>query len=348
MPEVLESACTESINAGYEGLSLAGENTWSFHTEEAFDEILKFEAAFDAREPDSPVTALCQYDIDRFSEESVAKALWTHEQIIYRGRVCENPYYVAPEEYTTTEKPQLNARLMLEQAYDLTRTQQQVERREQRLSIVNRILRHNIRNDLNVIIGNLSLVQEKQVEQENRIETAIEVAASLVDIAEKARYIQETLSDPTLEVIDLEGVVENAIQRITKENPDAEITVSQERGAIVLADMHLEDAIVELLGNIINHQNDDSIVTVSISEIQDDSITLEVSSPGTPLPETDRQALLQGYETPLEHEGDLGLWLVKWIVENSHGSISIPESSDEHRIKIDLPQETEIEHIYPT
>ncbi len=216
MISTLETQANTSVEDGYDGLYVAGENSWCFHTDQAFDHILDFEADFDAVCPELPVTALCQYDLDRFNETSAAKALRTHEQIVYRNQLCKNPFYIPPEDYRSTDSQVLNASLMLEQTYSLTNARTDVNQREQRLDIVNRVFRHNIRNDLNVVKGTLELLDEMgslSTENEQRLATAIENAESVIEMAEKARYIQETTDSSAVEPQDLGPPIEEAIKK---------------------------------------------------------------------------------------------------------------------------------------
>lgn len=343
--ETLEETTDETLDDGYKGLGVVGENTWCFHTAGTFDRILEFEAQFDERCPDLPITALCQYDLSRFSEESIAKALWTHRQVIYRGRLCENPYYVPPEEYTDAPNPQLNARLMLEQTYDLSGAQRRIRKREQRLSVLNRALRHNIRNDLNVIAGNLQLLEESadlsEAERE-LLSTAMEYADGVIGMAEKARHIERTLSNSQAEPTDLRSVLEAVIDAIETEYPTAELSVTGEGWPTVWADTNLDLALRELATNAVVHQESDHPrVRFEVSTTTGGPVRIEVRNPGEPVPELDRHALQEGRETPLEHGSGFGLWLVKWVVEEANGRLYFPEADDECRIGLELPRVTE-------
>ncbi len=341
MIETLETACEDSLEAGYEGFSVAGENTWCFHTDETFDHVLEFEADFDAACPEMPVTALCQYDLDRFGERSIAKALWTHRQVVYRYTVCENPYYVPPAEYRRSSDPRLNARLMLEQLHDLARSKRRIERREQRLAVVNRVLRHNVRNDLNAVLGNLSLVGENaddlDAESRERLETAEQCAREVVETAEKARTVQRTIADRSIESLDLDPIVDAAVRRVESSYPAATIDRTGDGSTTVLADAALEEALVELLTNGIVHQADaEPTVTLAVST-RPTEVVLTVENPGEPIPESDQRALRQGVETPLEHGSGLGLWLVKWIVDRSGGRLRFPDGDGSRcRIAVEL------------
>jgi signal transduction histidine kinase len=340
--EALDARTDESVADGYEGLGVLGENTWCFHTTSAFDRILEFEAQFDKRCPDLPITALCQYDLTRFSEESIAKALWTHRQIIYRGRLCENPYYVPPEEYTGARSPELNARLMLEQTYDLSQAQRGLRKREQRLAVLNRALRHNIRNDLNVISGYLELIEgsaDLSATERQWLTTAQRHVGDVVEMAEKARHIERTLSNSRVEPTNLGDVLEEVAATIEAEFPDARVSVNGDRRVTVLADTNLDVALLELATNAIVHQKTETpLVTFEVATPTGGPVRLEIRNPGPPIPNQDQRALREGRETPLEHGSGLGLWIVKWVVEEAHGSLYFPDSDEECRVGIELPR----------
>ncbi|WP_089649854.1 MEDS domain-containing protein [Halobacterium hubeiense] len=340
MITTLETEANASVADGYDGLWLAGENSWCFHTDQSFDHIVDFEADFDAACPDLPVTALCQYDLDRFNGTSAAKALRTHEQIIYRNQLCKNPFYIPPEDYRSTDSSELNAQLMLEQAYSLTNARRDIDKREQRLGIVNRVLRHNIRNDLNLVKGTLELVDETEslsAESHQRLAIAIEHAESVIEMAEKARYVQQTTGDTTVEPQQLAPLLKTAIEEATADYDSADIQFSGADGVTVLADENLDVALREAIENGIIHQETDSpTVIVSVSTPNEDTVEIEIRNEGS-IPDLEQSTLEKGAETPLAHSSGLGLWLIKWIVENAHGSIDFPDSNaDEARLQIEL------------
>ncbi|MFB6192519.1 MAG: MEDS domain-containing protein [Haloarculaceae archaeon] len=338
---ILDETSRASLETGYDGLTVAGENTWSFRTDETFDRIIDFEIDFDHRCPDMPATTLCQYDVDRFSEESLAKAIRTHEHIVYRGTVCENPYYVPPETYAEGGDGRANARLMLEQTYELARSRREVERSEQRLSVVNRVLRHNIRNDLNIVLGNLErLRREHELDDDARslLETIETVAENAVDRARKARHVEETMEESTVEPIRLGPTIDAAVDRASDRYPGADISVTGTTDRVVIADEALEQALVELLTNAIVHQESGTPAAELVVEGgDDDPVSIEVRNDGGRIPEMNRRVLVQEEESPLDHGFGLGLWLVKWIAENSGADLRFPESEGEScRVRIEF------------
>jgi signal transduction histidine kinase len=338
--ETLREESRRSVAEGYEGLWLAGENSWCFHTEMSFDSIVEFEAEFDAACPDLPVTALCQYDLRKFSEESAAKALWTHRQIIYRGTICENPFYIPPDEFRSASESHLNAQLMLEQAYNLTEAHRELDKREQRLEVLNRVLRHNIRNDLNVVEGVLQTIDESEdlsAASRVQLDAAWDHVDAVVRMAEKARHVQQTISDPVVEAMDLGPVVDRAIENVRNRYPKAQVDVSVDRMPTVLADTNLDVAVEEALVNGIVHQETDQPnVSLTVSTPAADIVRITVRNPGS-IPKEEIQTLQRGEETQLQHGSGLGLWLMTWIVENGRGAIRFPETEEGYaEIQVEL------------
>jgi len=335
---LLSDACHESVDAGYDGLWVAGELSWCFHTEITYDHVVDFEADFDAACPDLPVTALCQYDLNQFGDESVAKALWTHEQIVYRYRLCENPYYVAPDEYRSDGNGLLNVQLMLEQMYDLAHARSQVTRREQRLSVVNRILRHDIRNDLNVVRGILNLVADQDRLNDAlaaRLDTAIEHVNDIFEVADKARYVERTISRSTVERTSLTPFIARAVEWAESTHPDADVTVNGANDVEVVVDTNLDVALAELVEYALRSQDAAPRVSLTVSDRPPERVAIDVRYDGQPISRSDRQVLNEGVETPLEHCRGLDLWLAKWFVENAHGHLEFPRA-DEPWIRLEL------------
>jgi signal transduction histidine kinase len=344
MIQSLDDATGAALDAGYNGLSVAGENTWCFHTSLSFDHIIDFESQFDAHAPELPITTLCQYSLDRFDQESIGKALWTHEQIVYRGRICENPFYVPPSEFRESEPSQSEARLMLEQARSLSQARRDLDIREQRIEVLNRTLRHNIRNETNIVLGHLEGVLESDrlsPEERRRIEIAREYVGKIARTSEKARYVEATLTDDELEPIDLGAVVSTSVEQLRRKYPAVDVTTSVADRPTLLADRNLREAVDELLENAVRHQDrSPPVVTVSLDRREGDrAVVLEVSNPGEPIPEDDKRALRTGEETPLQHGRGIGLWMVKWIAENSHGRLTFPPAETGSRVRIELPLE---------
>ncbi|OYR41098.1 histidine kinase [Halorubrum sp. Ib24] len=203
--------------------------------------------------------------------------------------------------------------------------------REERLAVLTRVLRHNFRNDLNVVTGftqrAIGEVEDPTLAAE--LERVVDTAERLLRVGETSRRVERLLADrPTPRPTDLADEVEEALVTVPSELRDrADIEVDVPEGITVSAVGYLAEAIAELVDNAIRHGDADRpSVTVTAAELPSESWTsLVVADDGPGIPPVER-AVLTGEETPLEHASGLGLWYVNWIVSAGGGGFDIGES----------------------
>ncbi|MDH5019996.1 sensor histidine kinase [Halobacterium rubrum] len=221
------------------------------------------------------------------------------------------------------------------------------EERDQRLRVLNRVLRHDTRNALNVVLGRTdrlaAQVDESDVEEDM---TAVrEAAESLLDTSEKARRLEDALARDDAGAEPVDDLVGHEVTAVRKEHPDATITVSGSADALV--DERLRLPVHELLMNAVEHTTsatetvadgsqprgdggnggehaggDSPRVEVSVSS---DPLTVRVSDDGPGIPENERRALSGVEETPLQHGSGVGLWLVYWVVSQTGGAVEVAD-----------------------
>jgi signal transduction histidine kinase len=214
-------------------------------------------------------------------------------------------------------------------AIDSVQTRKELVRREQRLQVFNRILRHNLRNDLNVVLGRAENIAEEFPPAEQEASVIKQKASELIEISEKAREVGKTLDreNRTKKQIDLTDCVERTCTEFRQNYPDAEIVTDVPDSVRVYADKTLEAAISELIENAIEHNDGAPSVTVMVSATEDDREWLELTvlDDGPGIPKDEREVLAEGEETALHHGSGLGLWLTNWIVGKFGGELSFDD-----------------------
>jgi hypothetical protein len=89
---------------GYSFFRLAGEMTWALRDAPGVENLLGYESELNRVTLSYPVVVLCLYDLDLFSGEVVINVVKTHPQVLVRGVLVENPYYVAPDEFRASAR----------------------------------------------------------------------------------------------------------------------------------------------------------------------------------------------------------------------------------------------------
>lgn len=82
-------ACAE----GYPFSRVTGEMTWALRGLPGSERLMEYEAAVNAVLQLNPITAMCQYDANRFSGEMIFKALQVHPYMVMNRQLVRNPYF---------------------------------------------------------------------------------------------------------------------------------------------------------------------------------------------------------------------------------------------------------------
>jgi PAS domain S-box-containing protein len=198
--------------------------------------------------------------------------------------------------------------------------------REQRLNVVNRILRHNIRNALTVINGGVAVIADEATGRPAEQAALIEGKASELEVlSEKVKRVEDILTEQqTRELTDLVTPVNKVLR--TRSESDVTFETDLPDQAEAYAIDGFEFAIENLVENAIKHNDRENLrVRVSLKEA-DDSVIVTVADNGTGIPEDEIAAIKQGEEEALVHASGIGLWAVNWIVNRSRGDLEVDDS----------------------
>jgi PAS domain S-box-containing protein len=216
------------------------------------------------------------------------------------------------------------------------------KQRQEQLGVLDRVLRHNLRNDMNVIRGQAETIQAKT---SNEIAGAARVimdkSDELIGLAEKERQITNLLREPpTQEAIDVCNRLQQIISRVESKHPEAKISVDCPEERTIKATSEFDQAITEIVTNAIVHNDSPSPEVALTVTVGDETVHITIADTCSRIPEMERNVLLnESEQTPLYHGGGLGLWLVNLIITRSNGTISFEENSQTGNIiSIELPQ----------
>jgi signal transduction histidine kinase len=112
----------------------------------ALDGDLKALAEFEARLNLNRVweryacAGLCQFDIRRFTPETLREMIIVHPLVVIGDRVCRNPYYVAPEKYLSPDWPRHEAEWMMTNLERLQQSQDSLRASQERYRSLSRRL----------------------------------------------------------------------------------------------------------------------------------------------------------------------------------------------------------------
>lgn len=217
----------------------------------------------------------------------------------------------------------------------------EVSRNERRLEVLNRVLRHNLRNNANIVAGHTTRLLAELDDQggaKTDVAATIERAAhELERLAEEAGHIRRVLEHPTDEAtdIDLEPIVRSVVDDHRGRAPRAALEVEVSDAGSVMADSRLRYAIDSLVDNAIKHNpHSEPRVRLRIGGAEDapdaasgEWVAIHVEDDGPRIPAAERDVILDRTEiTPTHHGSGLGLWLTELTVETFGGALSFGAS----------------------
>jgi signal transduction histidine kinase len=196
-----------------------------------------------------------------------------------------------------------------------------------RLSVLNRVLRHDIRNDVNVIRGNADRIA-KGASSEEPARTIKRKASKLHRVSENAREIESLLDSgkfPT-EPVNVATLVESKVRDVERGHPRVDIEASIPGAAWASANPMIESAIENIVENAVKH-NDSEAPTISVVvDMTARTVTVRIADNGPGVPDDEVSVLERGRETDLDHASGLGLWLTNRIVTESGGEVVFEEN----------------------
>lgn len=194
-------------------------------------------------------------------------------------------------------------------------------RQQQRLEVLNRVFRHNIRTEINLILGFLEGIPEEDADRirkrAGRIEAIGQNSRDAIELFSLAR--QE--SKPH----DIDTMVRGTINRIRNEYPEVTFEYSGPDGAVTV-----ERLLVTVFGHAIenaaeHNTNTNPLVEVDVN-VSGEMVVTSIQDNGPGIPEHELTVLSKGAESPLEHGSGLGLWIMKWGADLADGTVRFDEN----------------------
>jgi signal transduction histidine kinase len=261
---------------------------------------------------DEPVVVLTGLDDDRVGVEAVERGA---QDFLVKGDI----------------DPKLLQRT-LKYAVERERQQQVLERRNEELALLNQIVRHDIKNDLTVILGwGHALREHVEPSGKEHLDRIMSASDHIAGIAETAGDFMEILEgdrEPELHSIGLGPVLRSEIEKTRSAHAAATITLSDDipAGLTVSATDLLSSVFRNLLNNAVTHNDkSDPAITVEI-ETGPDMVDVHIIDNGPGIPDSQQAEIFGRGETGSKSQGSgIGLYLVDTLVGMYDGTVTIED-----------------------
>jgi signal transduction histidine kinase len=205
------------------------------------------------------------------------------------------------------------------------------EIRQQRLQVLNRILRHNLRNRLDVIRAHAEEAANADI---------IENADQLDRLSSEARRIETLMqrAGTTQTSTHLPTVVDEVVEAVTEQYPAVETNVDVPDVTLEIDRGLCRYALEQLVENAVEHNDTEQPRVVVNGAVTATGPRITVADNGPGIPAAEREVITAGTEHDLAHGRSLGLWGTNWAVQTLGGALSFEASElGGAAVVVDLP-----------
>jgi signal transduction histidine kinase len=205
--------------------------------------------------------------------------------------------------------------------------QRRLEEKTEQLEALNRVIRHDIRNDMAVILGWAETLQEHVTEEgEDALERVLQKSRHVIQLTDVARDFVESLSGEgtaELKPIDLHRILETELAAVRESHPDATVRVSGDIPRVsVRSNEMLASVFRNLFENAVRH-TDQAVpeITVSVEE-RAEYVRVRVADNGPGIPDERKETIFGKGEKGIDSPGTgIGLYLVHTLTTQFGGAV---------------------------
>lgn len=238
---------------------------------------------------------------------------------IYVTRVVTRGGETRYLELALTRVPYKGRQAILGAARDITDRKEMEERIVQLngvLRLLNKNLRHDVLNDLNVVSNSLELYRENK--DERLLESAFKSIEKIINLVKRMRELESLVSSggslKSYNVKDLVSSIEE----------DFDIEINVEGDGVVLGDEALNSVLGNIIGNSIKHGKADK-ANITVEE-EDEFCSIRITDNGVGVPDEIKENVFEEGFSGDDSGSGLGLYIVKKTVERYGGSIEIEDN----------------------
>jgi signal transduction histidine kinase len=216
------------------------------------------------------------------------------------------------------------------------------QRSRQHMQVVHRVMRHNMRNDLNKVRAWTQMLveeddPEQRAEQFDRLKPTLAKWERMTDTLQEIRQALDSQRELESDV-PATAVVSETVSESQEAHPGATIDARLPENSTARVSALLGRALEELIDNAVRASEEgEAHVEVTLSRPDEGWVAIDIADDGPGLPEMEAEVLETGEETQLVHGGGLGLWMVRTLVTGNGGDIEVDVTAEGTRIRLLLP-----------
>lgn len=196
--------------------------------------------------------------------------------------------------------------------------------------VLNRVLRHDIRNDVSILLAYAERYRDQLSAGGQEFVNAVEGKVDeILGLTEAAGWVDDLDERTSGQPVDLVTLIDERCQTFAQTHPHATFETDMPAEAWVRADEMLRTVIDNLIENAIEHHDGEPTVVItgrSVPERDVVEVTIADDGPGLPAQYRNQVEDWATFDALHGNPGQgLGLWLVRWFVDSYDGAIHVKD-----------------------
>jgi PAS domain S-box-containing protein len=271
-------------------------------------------------------------DRQTFSERLQAEGEVDQQELRFR-RVDGEPFWGQTTAVVVEDDGEVYFEGVVQDVSTRKAYEQRIEAQRDKLELLNEVVRHDIRNDLQLVVAYAELLEDHvDAAAKPHLSTIEESASNAIELTKTARDLAETVlqTDADREPVSLNESLEAQIEEVRSTYEDAVVALDGPVPSVtVLANEMLASVFRNVLKNAIQHNDADvPEVTVSVT-VHDDRVVVRIADNGPGVPDDRKTEIFGKGEKGLESNGTgIGLYLVNTLVDQYGGDVWVEDRTD--------------------
>jgi len=178
MINLIKELSLQAIGQGYEAFAITGEISWVLKYESGFEKIMDYEYLLNSEIfGNYPVSAICRYNLNRFSSEMIKNIIEVHPIIIWEGQIHHNPFYFDIVDINHVDMYDYQVESMLNTIASFTNTKSRFYNELKEKENENQLLQLNMMK--NIIFSLTSLLEIHDEYTKNHSENVAKIAKNV-------------------------------------------------------------------------------------------------------------------------------------------------------------------------
>lgn len=219
----------------------------------------------------------------------------------------------------------------IQYALERKRTERELRRTTRQLTILNQLMRHDIRNDVSLVVGRTQELTEYVDPRGERL--LAEVVTASNHVLQLTRTIGDAIEAITtpeavdLEPVDLTRVLEDEIANARRLYGEDSITVEDDLPRVSVRAGHLLSAVFgNLLSNAMLYAGENEGARVGV-DVDEQTVTVRIADTGPGIPDHRKEQIFDRDERDVDSEGlGIGLYLVDQLVQRYRGDVWVEDN----------------------